>query len=225
MSRIGENSLKNDFRAVIFDLDGTLIDSLGVWAEVDRKCLEKHGIPPTPDYTLAVSSMSFRESAEYTIRRYGFSETPEELMAEWMGMVEHEYAHRIALKPFVREYLSLLTQKGTKLAVATASPPKLYVPVLKNNGIYDCFDAFACVEEVEHGKGFPDVFLLAASRLGVRPCDCLVFEDTLPGIRGAKAAGMTAIGVYDSSSQSDETQIRAEADGYCMSFAELLPDT
>jgi HAD superfamily hydrolase (TIGR01509 family) len=219
--------LKNlpDFRAVIFDLDGTLIDSLGVWAEVDRKCLERHGVPPTPDYTLAVSSMSFRESAEYTIRRYGFPETPEELMAEWMRMVEDEYAHHITLKPFVREYLSFLKRKGAKLAVATASPPRLYGPVLKNNGVYGCFDAFACVEEVERGKGFPDVFLLAASRLGVQPCDCLVFEDTLPGIRGAKAAGMTAIGVYDSSSQADESQIRAEADGCCMSFAEFLSDT
>lgn len=217
--------MKNDFRAVIFDLDGTLIDSLGVWAQVDRKCLEKHGIPPTPDYTLAVSSMSFRESAEYTIRRYGFSETPEELMAEWMCMVEDEYAHHIALKPFVREFLNHLTAKGVKLAVATASPPKLYGPVLKNNGVYDYFDAFACVEEVERGKGFPDVFLLAASRLGVRPCDCLVFEDTLPGIRGAKAAGMTVIGIYDGSSQTEEAKMRAEADGCCKSFAELLPNT
>lgn len=214
-----------DFRAVIFDLDGTLIDSLGVWSDVDRRCLESHGIPLTPDYTAAVGSMSFREAADYTIRRYGFFETQEELIAEWMSTVEDEYAHSIALKPFAHEYLIHLTRQGVKLAVATASPPELYGPVLKNNGVYGCFDAFASVGEVERGKGFPDVFLLAASRLGVQPCDCLVFEDTLPGIRGAKAAGMTAVGIYDSCSSTEEAKIRAEADGYCTGFAELLPHT
>lgn len=210
------------FHTAIFDLDGTLIDSMSVWTEVDRKCLEGHGFRLTPDYTAAVNGMSFREAAEYTIRRYGFSETQEELAAEWMRMVEDEYAHRIALKPFVREYLAFLAERGVRLGVATASPPELYGPVLKNNGIYGCFHTFASVGEVSRGKEFPDVFLLAAERLGADPEGCVVFEDSLWGIRGAKAAGMTAVGVYEEHSSAQEGTIRREADRYIQNFGELL---
>lgn len=212
------------FRAAIFDLDGTLIDSMDVWTAVDEEFLGRRGLALTPDYTAALNSMCFQEAAEYTIHRFGFRETPEELIAEWTSMVEDEYAHRITLKPFVREYLDFLTERGVKLGVATASAKELYGPVLKNNGVYDYFDGFASVREVSRGKGFPDVYLLAAERLGTDPADCIVFEDVLPGIRGAKAAGMKAVGIYEAHSQPDEEQIRAEADFYITSFDELLPE-
>ena len=197
---------------------------MGVWSNVDEEFLAERGLCLTPDYTAAVGAMSFEEAAEYTIRRYGFSDTAEELIAEWTRMVEDEYAHRIALKPFVREYLDFLTGSGVKLGVATASPPKLYGPVLKNNGIYGCFQAFASVGEVKRGKGFPDVYLLAAERLGADPEDCIVFEDVLPGIRGAKAAGMTAVGVYEEHSCINADKIRSEADFYITGFDRLLPN-
>lgn len=215
----------SSFHAAIFDLDGTLIDSMGVWSEIDARFLGSRGFALTPDYTAAVGVMSFREGAEYTIRRYGLSETPEELVAEWTAMVEDEYAHRIGLKPFVRDYLASLAGRGVALAVATASPPELYEPVLKRNGVYGLFRAFATVGEVKHGKGSPDVYLLAAERLGARPGDCVVFEDILRGVRSAKAAGMTAVGVYDSCDDAEREQIRAEADLYIEDFGRLLPRT
>ncbi len=212
-----------DFSAAIFDLDGTLIDSMGVWSKVDEDFLGRRGRPLTPEYSAAVSAMSFREAAEYTVGRYGFSDTPEEIMAEWLRMVQDEYAHRIALKPFVREYLAFLAARGVRLGVATASPPELYGPVLKNNGVFDRFRAFASVGEVARGKSSPDIFLLAAERLGARPGDCVVFEDTLPGILGAKAAGMTTVGVYERHSDPLRDKIRAEADFYIAGFGQLLP--
>lgn len=206
----------------IFDLDGTLIDSLNVWEKVDEAFLRGRGVPWTPDYTAAVCAMSFQEGAQYTISRYGFPDEPEALMREWTEMVAFEYAHNITLKPYAKEYLDSLRKKGIKLGVATALSEDLYMPVLKNNGIFDYFDAFASVYEVKRGKGYPDVYLLTAQRLNAVPEECIVFEDVLPGIRGIKAAGMTAVGVYDIHSAPDEKQIRLLSDQYICNFSEMM---
>lgn len=210
------------FSAAIFDLDGTLLDSMGVWGKVDEIFLARRGIVLTPDYTVAVGAMCFPEAAAYTIQRFGFPDTPEELIREWTNMVEYEYAHNITLKPHAKEYLDSLRECGVRLGVATALAEELYGPVLKNNGIFHYFDAFASVYESERGKGFPDVYLLAAKRLETPPEQCVAFEDVLPGIRGAKAAGMTAVGVYDVHSMPDEEGIRTLADRYITDFAEMM---
>jgi beta-phosphoglucomutase-like phosphatase (HAD superfamily) len=210
------------FDAAIFDLDGTLIDSLGVWEQVDRDFLARRGIALTPDYTAKVSAMCFSEAAEYTIHRFGFRDTPEELIREWNGMVAFEYANNIGLKPLAGEYLSHLLESGVTLGVATALPEELYTPVLRRNGVYDRFSAFASVGEVSRGKGFPDVYLLAAERLGVPPERCVVFEDVVNGIRGVKAAGMKAVGVYDERSAADGAEIARLADRYIRGFSEMM---
>lgn len=196
---------------------------MNVWTEVDRRFLGRRGLTLTPDYTAAVGSMGFSEAADYTIRRYGLPDTPEKLIAEWSDMVQDEYAHCIGLKPFVREYLTFLAGRGVRLGIATALTPELFRPVLQRNGIYGCFQAIVSVNEVKNGKGSPDIYLLAAERLGARPEDCVVFEDVLRGIRSAKAAGMTAVGVYDSHADSEQDEIRAEADLYIENFSQLLP--
>lgn len=202
------------FDAYLFDLDGTLLDSLGMWSGLDGVFLKKRGLFAGPDYTAAVSAMSFEEAAAYTLRRFSLAETPAELIREWESLAEEAYRENILLKPGAEGFLQQLKASGGKLAVATALPPRLYGPVLTRNGVYELFDAFASVGEVKRGKGFPDVYLLAAERLGVPPARCVVFEDVLPGIRGAKAAGMAAFGFYDPAAAPDEAQIRAEADAY-----------
>lgn len=202
------------FDAYLFDLDGTLLDSLGMWSGLDGVFLAKRGLSAGPDYTAAVSAMSFEGAAAYTVGRFGLAETPEQLVREWESLAETAYRESIPLKPGAEGFLRRAKASGGKLAVATALPPRLYGPVLTRNGVFGLFDAFASVGEVKRGKGFPDVYLLAAERLGVQPARCAVFEDVLPGIRGAKAAGMTAVGFYDAASAPDEARIRAEADMY-----------
>ncbi|MCI1966174.1 MAG: HAD family phosphatase [Oscillospiraceae bacterium] len=202
------------YTAAIFDLDGTLLDSMKVWEQVDREFLGRRKLSFTPDYTEKVSAMSFAEAARYTVERFHLGEAPEELMREWNEMVTEQYAHHIVLKPGARECLRFLRERGFVFGVATALSPQLYGPVLCNNGIYDEFRAFASVPEVARGKEFPDVYLLCAKRLGAEPGGCIVFEDVLEGLRGAKAAGMAAVGVHDAISGLSEQTARTVADGY-----------
>lgn len=208
--------------AAIFDLDGTLLDSLDVWEKVDRDFLARRGLTVPSDYSDAVAAMSFGEAARYTADRFGFPDSPAELIREWNGMVASEYAHNIGLKPGARELLSALSRRGIRLGVATALPEELYGPALRNNGIHGLFGAFASVPEAARGKGSPDLYLLCARRLGVSPARCVVFEDMLPGLRGAKAAGMAAFGVFDSRSPLRERDARSAADGYLRNLSELL---
>ena len=212
-----------DFKAAIFDLDGTLIDSMGVWEKIDVDFLTKRGLPVPESYMREVFSKSFPEAAAYTIALFGLKESAEEVIADWNRMAIDEYSRRIRLKPHAREYLLFLKGRGVRLGTATALPRALYEPVLKNNGVYDWFDAFASVGEVARGKESPELYLLAAKRLGVAPGDCAAFEDVLRGIRGIKAAGMRAYGVYDRCSEHEEAQIRELCERYVTDFAELMP--
>lgn len=211
-----------DFQTAIFDLDGTLIDSLWVWNKIDADFLARRGIAVPVDYAREICSKSFRESAEYTAARFGLNESTEEIMAEWSRMAEEEYGRNVPLKPHAREYLLFLEQKGIPLGIATSLPERLYEPVLEHNGIFRLFDAIASVDEVGKGKDSPDVYLLAAKKLGAAPSACAVFEDLLAGVRAAASAGMHPYGVYDADSAKDEAEIRALAERYVFDFSELL---
>lgn len=201
-----------DFQAAIFDLDGTLLDSMGVWERIDVDFLRKRGLTATKDYIQAVTPMGFQEAAEYTIRRFGLTDTATQIIAEWHVMCRDAYRYTVGLKPGAESYLLRLKQAGVKLGVATALSPELYRPALEHNGVLRLFHAFASVNEVQRGKGFPDIYLLAAQRLGVAPAQCMVFEDILSGIMGAKAGGFLTCGVYDPYSAYEWESIRVAAD-------------
>ncbi|KAB8295540.1 beta-phosphoglucomutase [Bifidobacterium avesanii] len=214
-------SAANAGKAAIFDLDGTLLDSMGVWDQIDIDSLAKRGIDVPDDYVLKVGSMQFRQIAEYTIARFDLTDTPEQLMAEWDDMAREAYGTMVEAKPHAREYLEHLKATGAKLAVATSLPPSLREPAMKHVGIFDLFDAIVSVDDANDvGKDRPDVYLLAASRLGMRPEDCTVFEDILVGIRSAKSAGMGVWAMHDDSSDRDWAEICDEADGVLFDFAE-----
>lgn len=211
----------NHGKAAIFDLDGTLLDSMGVWDQVDIDFLAKRGIEVPADYMGKVAAMQFRQIAEYTIARFGLPDTPEALMQEWDDMVRVAYSTVVEAKPHAVEYLSYLKRSGAKLAVATSLPPALREPAMKHVGIFDYFDQIVSVDDANNvGKDRPDVFLLAAGRLGVVPEQCTVFEDLLVAMRSAKSVGMRVWAIHDDSSDGDWPDICGLAGGVLFDFSE-----
>lgn len=206
------------FDAAVFDLDGTLLHSMDVWEAIDLRLLQKRGLTAPANYVSEICTRSFEEAAQYTIDLFGLSESPGTLVQEWDEMALHEYTWNVGLQPYVREYLKALTLAGVKLAVATGLPEKLYKPCLIRNGIWEQFDAVCSTDEVRRGKEFPDVFALTSQKLGIAPSRCLVFDDTLPAIRSAKALGMLTCGVYDKYSAHNRPAIERIADCYIMDF-------
>lgn len=210
------------FKGAIFDLDGTLIDSAHVWSDIDIKFLARRGIAIPPDYAKTVSTMNFNDAAVYTNRRFSLNERPEDMIAEWFSYALEEYTYNIKPRPHAAEYVHMLRERGVRLALATASDERLYTAVLKANGMFDCFEVFASTNEVSRGKGFPDVYELAAERLGLTAGECIVFEDIIEGIRGAKAGGFAAAACINGIFPQDEPAMRSESDIAFTEYRELM---
>lgn len=200
-------------QGAIFDLDGTLLDSMQVWNQVDVDFLAKRGIVMPDDYPSTIASMQFRDIATYTIERFHLSETEEDLMDEWSRMATYMYAHEVTLKPHAREYLASLHNRGVRLAIATTLTPHLRDPAMHHLAIAQYFDAVVSVDDAHHvGKTQPDVYLLAAQRIGVKPSECMVFEDLYEGILSAKSVGMQVCAMFDPSSKHRWEEIMRIAD-------------
>lgn len=193
------NTLKNDYDALIMDLDGTLIDSMHIWHKVDEDFLSKRGIPLTPEYTDYVKRANFYDGAVYTINKYNLPETPEEVMDEWNSMVNVAYANDIRLKPGVYEFLKEASELGYKIGVATASTSANTRNCLTNNKIINLLDAIITLEDLDGNvdKSTPDIYLKMASLLDVTPDRALVFEDVLGPCKGAMSGGFDVCAIYD----------------------------
>ena len=212
-------------KACIFDLDGTLFDSMSIWKDIDVKFLKKHGIDIPSDYMDIILPMSLIEAAIYTVKRFGLPDSVENLTKEWNAMAINAYAKTVQMKPYAKEYLISLYENKVKLAVATSLPKKLFAPALRNHGIYELFQVHCSTNDVNHGKTNPEIFLFTAKKLGVSARDCIVFEDTLEAIKSAKSIGRTVYGVYDKASDSHWEQIKQISDGYFSNFKFAPLDT
>lgn len=211
-----------DFSGFIFDLDGTLLDSLWVWRQVDIISLKRRGFDVPEDYAQAIAHLSFAEAAQYTINRFHLAESPQVLMEEWYAMAVTEYRDHVMLKPHVRTFLEKVHSQKIPMAAATASDYTLITPTLKRLGVFDMFQSVTTIQEVTRDKSFPDIYLLAAERLGVAPEQCVVYEDILLGIQSAKSAGFYTVGVEEPFSLPNREKIKQTADRYIESFADLL---
>ncbi|MDR2109904.1 MAG: HAD family phosphatase [Spirochaetaceae bacterium] len=200
-----------EYRGGIFDLDGTLIDSMHVWDHLCRDWLLSKGKNPAADLERDLAPMTLTQSAGYMSRRYGIDLAPEEMIRQWEGAALWYYKNTIPLKKETADLVRKLYGAGLKLAVVTSCFPAACEAVLKRHDLGPFFSAVLYTDEAPRDKSFPDIWIAAAERLGLESSRCIVFEDTYHALRGARAAGMAFAAVYDDTCKEWEL-MRAEAD-------------
>ena len=207
---------------LIFDMDGTLIDSNGIWRDVDIAFLEKRGLPYTKEYYEGVAHTIFPLAAVFTKEFCRLEESCEEIMAEWMELAGDMYATSVTVKPGVRAYLEQCKTAGERMMVLTSSVPEHCRTALTHLELMPYFERVIFAQELGLEKKNPDCFRRAAAMMGVAPQECTVYDDSVAACRGAKSAGMSVVGVYDDYFSATVDEMRQVCDRYILSFEELV---
>lgn len=210
------------FDGFIFDLDGTLIDSMGVWKQIDVDYLKKFNISLPEDLQKEIEGLSFHDTAIYFKERFHIEDSLEKMKDEWNRMAQNIYANEIMLKPGARALLQFAKEKGITCGIATSNSIQLVDNVLKSNGVRNYFKAIITASDVGKSKPAPDVYFACADRMHVKRERCIVFEDILVGIEGAHNAGMKACAIDDEYSKYQEKEKREAADYYVSDFNEFM---
>lgn len=214
--------LNSDFSTVLFDLDGTLVDSMWMWADIDREYLARFDKTFYPELQREIEGMNINETAVFFKERFDIPRTVEEMIRDWVEMSYSKYRDEVCLKPYTAEFLRFLKEHDIKIGIATSNAEKMVRACLESNSIIKYFDTIVTADDVERGKPSPDVYLHAANILGSRPEECIVFEDVPAGILAGKAAGMETIAVYDEFSEMLYEEKLKLADHYITDYSELL---
>lgn len=219
-TRIKEHLL-DGIEAVIFDLDGTLVDSMWMWEAIDIEYLGKHGYSLPEHLQQTIEGMSFHETAVYFKEHFQIADSLDKIKSDWNAMAYEHYRSRVFLKSGVADFLKELTARGIKLGIATSNSRELVDTVLSSLQITDLFSSIHTSGEVPRGKPAPDIYLCVAKHLSVTPDKCLVFEDCLPGLQAGKNAGMRVCCIYDRYSREPIERLKEISEFYLESFKQL----
>lgn len=197
----------------IFDVDGTLLDSMFIWDTIGESYLRSIGYEPRENLKEVLQNMSLWQAACYYRKEYGVTLDEEEIMEGVNAMLERYYRCELPLKPGMAELLMQLHREGVKLCIATATDRYLVEAALSRLGVLSCFSGVFTCSEVGHGKDEPYIFETALAFLGTEKAETVVFDDALYAIRTAKAAGFPVAAVYDSY-EAGQAEVRALSDFY-----------
>lgn len=215
-------NILNGKKAVIFDLDGTLVDSMWMWKSIDMEFLGQYGHECPPDLQRAIEGMSFTETAAYFKERFCLPLTEEEIKGIWTKMSIDKYRHEVPPKKGALEFLACIRDEGIACGIATSNGREMVDAVMESLNMKPFFQAVVTACEVKAGKPEPDIYLKVANDLGAEPGKCLVFEDVPAGILAGKRAGMTVCAVEDEFSRHMEQEKKGLADYFICDYFELM---
>ena len=206
----------------IFDLDGTITDSNGLWVEVDREFLARRGLTMTREYEDVVGRSIFPVAARFTREYYRLSDSPEAIMAEWEALAVHHYRDLVPLKPGARALLDQCRREGREMALFTACRPTLCRLALGRFQLAGYFRHVVYAEDLGVEKHDPRCFARLSQILGVPPADCVLFDDNPSNCAAARAAGMEVVGVYDIFYSHRQEELKGACHRYVHSLTQLL---
>ncbi len=199
-------------RGIIFDVDGTLLDSMGMWSELDRVFLRENGIDPPHDISDIMKKMTVETSSAYFVERFKLDMTPEDVKKRVEELAAEAYRTHLPLKNGAKDFLAAAAERGIPMAVASANYPGLLDAAFRRLGIDGFFRTVLTPGEQLAGKHAPDIYLEAARQLGSEPAETAVIEDALHAAETAKGAGFYTVGFRDVSSRQDWDALAAICD-------------
>lgn len=208
-----------DKKFVIFDMDGTLVDSMGCWTQLAEEYLHRKGISSiSEEVREKIKAMTIPESANLFMEEYHLPCSVQTVCDEMNALMESHYRCDIPLKPGVSDFLEMLHRQGVQMCVASATSAPLVEACLKRLGVSDYFEFLLSCEEVGAGKNSPDVYHQACGKLGACPADTAVYEDAVYAAKTAKEAGFYVVGVYEDSDKAHWNELVQLADEAILSF-------
>ncbi|MCM1263279.1 MAG: HAD family phosphatase [Butyrivibrio sp.] len=212
----------NEIDAVIFDLDGSLVDSTWMWQEIDVEYLARFGIESPKDLHSRIGGRTFNETAVFFKETFMLADDLEKIKADWNQMAWDKYSRDVKLKAGALAFLDICVENNIKLGIATSNSRELVENLIAVNGLGGYFGSIMTGSDGMKGKPAPDIYLAVANELKVMPQRCLVFEDIVHGIMAGKAAGMKVCAVYDEASIQQDEEKKELADYYIFDYGELV---
>ena len=211
-----------DFKNIIFDMDGTILDSMHIWDEVTINFMGSIGHPVTKEYLAEIGTKSISAATRYTVEKFALDMKPHDLAKRILDEAAHHYYNTLSLKPFAKEFIEKMHSRGVKMCIATASDRYLAQGAFTRLKVIDYFEFILTNDDVGVSKTEPDIYLRAAEMLNANVADVTVFEDALHCVKTAKNAGFKVVAVNDLSTEAHKLEIQKIADIYIHSYEELL---